>query len=409
MAGATTPDAPPPPLTRNTAFLILTGGQFVSRAGDALLALAAVWLVLELTDNNPLASSAALTFEFLPYIFFGLLAGVFVDRWDRRRTMMVADTVRGAVLLVIPALHATGRLEVWHVFAVSFVLSSLGRLFIPARQALIPDLVASTQLVRANAISEGSGQVALVFGPALGGVLLSTFGAVNLYYLDAASFFISALSLLFVRPQRTKPPASRGGLWREAAGGLRHVLRTPLLAAALLLSVVGTWAFAPVPALLPVLVRGDLAADGRTFGMLMACFFIGSVAGSAAVGRLGERLHRGRALLAGILGVGVFTLGLALAPVVAAAAAALALTGGAAAGFNVAEYSLLQQQTPADLRGRVFAVANVSAQFLRPLALILAGVLAQLAGVRVALAVMALFAIAAAGVGTTRAALRNTA
>ena len=395
-------------LTRNRGFLLFVAGQFVSRAGDALIALAAVWLVLEMTGNNPIASSAALAIEFLPFLLFGLLGGVVADRWDRRIMMAGVDLIRGLLLLLVPLLHAAGALQVWHIFVVLFVLSSLGRLFQPARQALIPDLVDGSDLVRANAIAEGTGQAAWIIGPALGGLLVATMGAANVFYLDAISFFLSAFSLLLLRPQRMQPARRVEGLWREAMGGIRHVRRVPVLRAVVSLTPSATVAFAPTPALLPVLVRGDFDAGSRVLGLLMACFFLGSIGGSALVGRLGERIHRGWSLLAALLIVGLAAGLLALAPWVVLAGVVLAMMGAAASAFNVAEYSILQTETPPELRGRVFAVAGVAAQFPRPPALLIAGLIAGIASVRLALGMMAWVALAAGLIALRSRVLRTT-
>ena len=402
------PSAPPVvPLARNRAYMTLIAGQFVSRAGDALLSLASVWLLLDLTNNNALVSTGALAFEFVPYLLFGLIAGVAVDRCDRRKTMIGADLLRGAIVLLVPLLHAAGALRVWHIFLVLFLLSSLGRLFNPARQALMPDLVAPGQLVRANAIAEGSGQAAWIVGPTVGGVLLGEIGAVNLFALDAASFFVSAVSLAFV-PMRTAAGRARtAGLWGEALGGIRHVRATPVLGVALAVSLGGTVAFAPVPALLPVLVREDFAAQSRAFGVLVACFFAGAVAGSTVLARRGARLHRGRTLAVSVFGAGIATTALATAPSVVVAAVVLALLGGLAAGVNVAEYSLLQTETPPELRGRVFAVANVATQCLRPPALIAAGLIADRTDARTALGAMAVAAILPGAAALPARALRG--
>ncbi len=397
-----------PSLYHNRGFMLLTASQFISRAGDALIAIASVILVLDLTGNNPMAAAGALAFEFIPFLLFGLVGGVLVDRWDRQRTMVVTDAARGALLLLVPVVYAAGALEVWHIYAASFALSSLGRLFTPARQAVLPDLVEPSQLTRANAIVEGTGQAAWVLGPALGGMLVAVIGAAGVYYLDAVSFFISAAAMLLIRVPATARAAKSASLWGEAMGGVRFVRGTPVLAAAIPISVAATVAFAPVPAMLPVMVRGDLASGAQTLGLLMACFFLGSVAGSAVAARAGDRLHRGRMLMIGVLGVGLSACALAAAPTAVAAAVALALLGGLAALFNVAEYSLLQQQTPAELRGRVFAVAGLSAQLLRVPALIAAGLIAGTAGVRVALAVLAIIALGAGAIAAANRALRDT-
>lgn len=404
--GHAPPSTPPQPLLRNRGFTALIAGQFVSRAGDALFSLASVWLVLDLTGNNPLASSAALAVEFLPYLLFGLVAGAYVDRWDRRRIMIAADGIRSVVTLAVPVLAALGALQVWHVFAVSFLLSSFGRLFHPARQAVIPDLVDAAQLVRANAILEGTGQAAWIAGPALGGVLVALVGAANVYYLDAASFFVSAATLLLVRP-RPHPRARAGtSLRQELLEAVRYVRERPILRTTLLVGVVGLVAFAPVPALLPVLVRGAFGAGSRELGALMACFFAGSVLTSAGIARLGQRLHRGYALAGGLGAVGIGAFVLALAPSLAVAGLTLLVLGGGAALFNVAEYSIFQAETVPELRGRVTALANVTSQAVRPPILIAAGAIAGLADARAALALLAGAALLAALGGVSSHALR---
>lgn len=404
--GHAPPSPPPQPLLRNRGFTALVAGQFVSRAGDALFSLASVWLVLDLTNNNPLASSAALAVEFLPYVLFGLVAGAYVDRWDRRRIMIVADTIRGVVTLAVPLLAVLGALHVWHVFAVSFLLSSFGRLFQPARQAVIPDLVDASQLVRANAVLEGTGQAAWIAGPALGGVLVALVGAANVYYLDAASFFVSAATLLLVRPRPHPRTPAGTSLRQELAEAVRYVRERAILRVTLLVGVVGLVAFAPVPALLPVLVRGSFGAGSRELGALMACFFVGSVLASVGIARLGQRLHRGRALAGSLGTVGLGTLVLALAPSLTLAGLMLLVLGGGAALFNVAEYSIFQAETVPELRGRVTALVNVASQAVRPPILIGAGAIAGLADARTALALLAGAALLAALGGVSSRALR---
>lgn len=393
---ATTAPVPAVPgLLANRPLTALVVGQAISRAGDALLSVASVWLVLELTNNNPLAVSAALAFEFLPFLLFGLVGGALADRWDRQRTMVTVDALRALLVLAVPLAAAAGVLALWQIFAVNFLLSSLGRIFQPARQAIIPDLVPEAQLVRANAVLEGTGQAAWVAGPALGGLLVASIGASGVYYLDAASFALSALALLALRPARRVAPRGGGGSLRaDLLAGVRHVRGHAALPAALLLGAASTVAFAPVPALLPVLVRTRLEGGARLLGVLMACFFLGSLSGSALAGRLGERLHRGWALILGALALGVAVCVLAAAPAAVLAAAALAIIGAGAALFNVAEYSLLQAESPPELRGRVAAVASVSAQALRPLALVVAGLVAGVAGIRLGLGVLAITALA---------------
>ncbi len=384
-----------PGVLANRSLVALVCAQSVSRAGDALLSIATVWLVLDLTNNNPVAVTAALAFEFLPFLLFGLLGGALADRWERRRTMITVDLLRGLLLLIVPLLAAADVLALWHIFTVTFVLSSLGRMYQPARQAIVPDLVSEQQLVRANALLEGAGQAAWVAGPALGGILVSVIGAPGVYYLDAASFGVSALLLTALHAPHRSGKRAAGSLRAGLLAGVRHVRASAVLSSALLLGAAATAAFAPVPALLSVLVRTRLDGGARLLGLLMACFFLGSIGGSVLAGKLGPRLHRGLALALGALTVGGCVCLLAAAPVAAVAAVALAATGAGASLFNVSEYSLLQAETPPELRGRVASVASVSAQALRPAALMLAGLVAGAAGVRIGLSALAVLALIA--------------
>jgi MFS family permease len=140
----------------------------------------------------------------------------------------------------------------------------------------------------------------------------------------------------------------------------------------------------------------------------MALFFVGSVAGSALVGKIGRRLHRGRTIIAGMGVLGVAIAGVGLSPSPAVAGSMLLLLGGVAAAYNVAQVSLRQQETPPELRGRVFAVAEMISQAARPLALLVAGGVASLIDVRTTLVLLAALAGVAAVMGAMHPALRQT-
>ena len=379
----------------NRPFLLLVTGQFVSRAGDGLWAVGALLIILDLSGNNPITTGFALALDIVPYLLFGFLGGVLVDRWDRRTMMMLADIERGVVLVLAALLLASGSLTLWHMVVAMLLVSSLGRLFTPARQALIPDLVEKDDLVRANAVLEGSGQAAMILGLSSAGFLAALWGNQVLLLLDAATFFISALSVVGLRVHAARAARPPTTLWQDSRGGLAVVRDWRLLRLMLLLSVVGAMTFQPVPLLLPLLVRGEMGSGAREYGLLSACFFAGSVAGSAIIGKIGAKLHRGRAMLVGFALLAAGVIGLGLAPWAAVAGAALLTIGGAASVYNIAEFSLLQQLTKPELRGRVIALANLSGQAARPVALLLAAGVSSQLGTRVSLLTMSTFALIA--------------
>ena len=200
---------------RQRNFALLWVGGLVSGLGDWFLFIALPFFVYQLT-GSALATGGMFIAETLPSILFGSLAGVFVDRWDRRRTMVVSDLSRAVVL---PALLLVRSPEsVWIVFVASFVQSSIGQFFGPARSALIPRLVSDDELVAANSLSSISGELTRLIGPVLGGAMLGLFGLASVVLADSTSFLFSAVmvGLIALAPATD---SSRGRLERGGHGG----------------------------------------------------------------------------------------------------------------------------------------------------------------------------------------------
>src|SRR5437868_2277902 len=186
----------------NTGFRNLWLGQIISQVGD-YFAILATLVVVGGFSNDPqsttLSISGVLIASALPRLLFGMLAGVFVDRWDRRRTMLTSDALRAAVtLLMIPAFLSKNLLL---LYALSFVMSSVGTFFNPAKTALIPKLVRTEDLTSANALSQTSQMLATLVGPAIAGLVFKLAGAGNewvAFVVDSISFIISAIAISLI-------------------------------------------------------------------------------------------------------------------------------------------------------------------------------------------------------------------
>lgn len=221
---------------RNTNFRNLWLGQVVSQIGDYFAFLALTVVVSGFSDNaeeTTFAVSGMMLSFTLPRLFFGLLAGVFVDRWDRRRTMLVSDFLRsGITLLMVPAV-LSGNL--WAIYALAFAMSTVGTLFNPAKGALIPELVPVEHLISANSLSQTTQMLAILIGPGLAGSTLWLVGAGNewvAFVVDSASYLVSAVMIWLVRApvravvQAAGEAAARGfgavqQVWRELLVGLK--------------------------------------------------------------------------------------------------------------------------------------------------------------------------------------------
>lgn len=366
---------------------LVWSAQVVSQLGDGMFTVGVVWLMVKLT-NSGLALSGTLFAQLLPYAVFGAAAGALADRWDRRLTMVGSDIVRGAVVVLIPLFDVFGILHAWMVPVVAFLLTSAGQFFDPAKNALVPAITPERDLLRVNALLSGTRQVLFIAGPAIGGVVIAAVGALWVFGVDAASFFISAAILARMRTSGHIPrPAgeiadeSRGKLWDDIREGLRFVWKVPILRMMLIFGTVVNFLLSPLPVIIPLFFQ-HLGINAAGFGSALSVIFSGFLLGAAYAGVRGQHLHIGgliigAMLLAGIAS-GLFGLGPPL-PVILG----LGLLGGAAIGaMEVAESTLLQRESPDEFRGRVYALYDSVSQGGRAISVALAGALSEVVGLR---------------------------
>lgn len=187
---------------RQRDFSLLWFGGVLSVTGDLFLFIALPFFVYERT-GSVLATGAMFAAETLPRLLFGSVAGVFVDRWDRKRTMIFADLSRAAVLLPLLAVAAGGPLVL--VYVVAFVEATVSMFFLPAKSAIIPNLVAERNLTAANSLDSIGEQVPSLVGPLLGGALLGVVGLSGLVLLDVATYLASALLISLISAPTAAP------------------------------------------------------------------------------------------------------------------------------------------------------------------------------------------------------------
>jgi DHA3 family macrolide efflux protein-like MFS transporter len=332
-------------------------GQVTSQFGDACYEIAMVWLVLTLTGQDYFSVGVVIFARMAPYILIGPIAGVYVDRWDRRRTMIVCDLLRGLAVLLVPLLYLLGALEVWHVAAAAFVLTTCRTFFNPALNASLPAIVRKPSLVGANALIQASGQAAMIIGPAAAGLALTVMSADALFVLDGLTFFVSAgsIALLGWRPG-PREPAAPTTMRAELADTVAVVYRTKpafwsaVLFAVGLLTISGTYRVG-----LAALAATGVGGGSAGYGLLTAALGVGTVLGALVVGRLRPRVPT-RVVFAGwaVWGLCFATMGLTGSLLLALAIAVVSGVGESAA--TVFTTSLLQSSIPPELLGKTFAL-----------------------------------------------------
>jgi Na+/melibiose symporter-like transporter len=378
----------------------LLGAGLVSLTGDWVVRVGLAYAVYALTGST-LTSALMLLASFAPQILLGSLAGVLVDRWDPRRTMIVADVLLAAGLLPLLAVHRPG--DVWIVYAVLVFEGAVQQFFAPAEQAALPALAGDERLVTANALAGQSRDAARLLGSALGGVLVATGGIGPLVAFDGASFVASAL-LIGRLPRLGAPERAHGdGFGREWRAGLALATRHPILRALLLflaITCVGEGIFGT---LFAPFVRSVLHGGGADYGMVSSAQAVGGITGGLVVASQGHRLDPVVALGAGAVAFGAVDLALFLYPLAWApvwpAAVLIAAAGLPGALLFAGAMTLLQRHTGDGVRGRVFGALGVVEGVAVVAGTLTAGLLAERLGIVPVLAAQgAGYMLAGAGV-----------
>jgi len=334
----------------------------LSLLGDGVLLVALAWQAYQLADR-PAAMAAVGVALTLPQVLLVLVAGVVSDRVDRRLLMLAADVVRAGALGLLGVLAVTGQLELWHLLTVITVYGTAAAFFLPAFDALVPEVVDEELLVEANALDQFVRPAALwLLGPALGGVLVAAHGAGPAFLLDALTFVVSAGCLTLMRVGRRSPtsdglpaePVTVRGSVRELREGLVYVARAPWLWATFVAATFTYLLFlGPTEVLLPYLVKHDLHGDAGDLGLILAAGGVSALVTAFVVGQTG--IPR-RVMTFTYTAWALATLGVAgygLAQTRGQAMAAAALIAGCEAAGAVAWTTTKQRFIPSALLGRV--------------------------------------------------------
>lgn len=364
------------------AFRRLWAASTASNLGDGVLIAAVPLLARESTDS-PVAIGLVAAAATAPWLLFGLVAGVVVDRHDRLRTMVVADVLRAGLLALTAVIVAAGDPSLPMLAAAVFALGVGETVFDTAAQAVLPRIVDRDGLEAANGRLFAGQLVANGFlGPPLGGVLVAAATAAPLA-VDAATFAASALLLRGLVPREVRPPRTEATrISADLREGLAWLWRHETVRALAIGAAVVNLAHTAALAVLVVLVRDELGASATTYGLVLGVSAVGGVVGTAVSASVTARLGRRNAL---IVSLAAFTAGLAVtaaAPHPAAVAIGLALFGVGGEVWNVVAVSYRQARVPEHLLGRVMATYRFVAYGAMPLGAAAGGALAAAAGIR---------------------------
>ncbi len=400
----TTLSAAPTPLWRNRDYMLLWCGQTVNVVGTQVSQIAYPLLVLALT-NSPAQAGFVAAARTVPWLVFALPAGALVDRWNRKRVMMLCSAGSGLALASIAVAYALGMLTIWQIVVVSFVEGTFGLVFGLAESSALLHVVPKKQLPVAVAQQNAQYSVAALIGPPLGGALYSISHLLP-FLVDSASYIVSAGSLGFIRTQFQRvQDAAQGSLLRDIGAGIDWLWRQPLIRYMAFLT--GSINFTSGLSLIIIVLATRQGASAPAIGTIFAVAGVGGICGAVLAPKIQRRLSFGQAIIGLCWFFAASFASFAFARTVPALALLLLIENLVSPTYDTVQYSYRIALIPDALQGRVNSVFRLVALGTQPLGLALTGILLESIGAEPTVLVLAAWLTIVALVTTVNGHVRH--
>jgi len=361
-------------------------GQAFSLLGSSLVQFALVWWLTEKTGSTTILATATLV-ALLPDVFLGPFAGALVDRWNRRRVMIIADTSIALITLGLVILFFTGAIQPWHIFVAMF-LRSLGSGFhYPAMTASTTLMVPGRHLARLAGANQALRGFMGIAAPPLGALLLSMMPMQNVLAIDIITAGFAVAPLLFIaipQPSREKETVTVRLVLRDVGDGFRYIASWPGLLMIVLIATLLNFLLAPAFTFLPLLVTRHFHGGAAEYGWLESVCGIGIIAGGILLGVWGGFKRKILTVMLALIGMGVGVLAIGFAPGNGyyVALGAMGLTGFMNSLANGPLGALLQAKVEPEVQGRVFTMVQSLATGMAPLSMVFAAPVAEWLGLQ---------------------------
>lgn len=386
-----------PPALKNKHFFWLWGSLLISIAGSQMQLAAIHWHIRTLTGTpDPMALGVIGMARILPIIVFSLFGGTFADTFNRRTILFITQSIMALIALVLAVLTFLGKIQIWHIYALTAIQAAAIAFDTPARQAIVPNIVSPKDLPNAfsmNSIAFNSGAV---IGPVLSGVVIATFGQEFTYLFNAISFLAVIFALIAIGdiPQDLKKAS--GINLHAMKDGFRFIFSQQLIFSTMIMDFFATF-FASANTMMPIIARDILKVGEVGYGLLISASAIGSVSAGVVFSQISNVRKQGRLFLSSVIVFGVATIAFGLSNSFISAMLALILIGASDTVSTIIRNTIRQLQTPDHIRGRMTSINQIFFQGGPNLGEVEAGVVATAMGVP--------FAIISGGIGTIIAAL----
>ena len=366
----------------------------VSNIGSWMQIVAQGWLVLSLT-NSPFYLGLVGLVRAVPTILLSLIGGVLADRFDRRRILIVTQSVAMLSSILLAVLVIADVVTVWHILTISFVSSIFFAADNPTRQALVPDLVGRERLTSAIGLNAAAWNGAAVIGPSIAGVLIAVVGVSGAFALNAASY-LAVMGVVVSMPELPRYATTKRSVAGQLVDGMRYIRSQRAIWGILLLIAIPSLGARPYIQMMPVFARDILGLGATGYGVLMAASGMGALIGAIVVTSLGASTRRGMILLSVTAGLGVTLIGFSSSQWLIPSLLLVIVVGGASTLMMSLANAVLQGLVPGEMRGRVMSVYSLIAAGFMPLGSMLLGSLGSLIGVPLAVGLGGVVTIATA-------------
>jgi DHA3 family macrolide efflux protein-like MFS transporter len=374
-------------------FFIVWTGQAFSLFGSALVQFALAWWLTKSTGSATVLATATLV-ALLPQVLAGPFVGPLVDRWDRKRIMIVADLAIALVTAGLVALFVAGVIRPWHIYLAALA-RGLGQTFhFPAMQAATPLLVPKEHLARVAGLNQGLQGAIAVVAPPVGALALGLLPVPAVLAVDIVTAAIAVSCLATVAIPRPEPSAAvvagaatapgRRGVLADMAAGIRYVRAWPGLVLLMAMAAILNFFLVPTSSLLPILVMKHFGGGPLQLSWLEAAMGVGLVVGGLGLGAWGGFKRRMHTSLLGvsIAGAGIGAVGLVPAGLLGVAVALMFIAGTALSLANGPLFAVMQATVAKDMQGRIFTLVGSLSGAMMPLGLAVAGPVSDVIGVR---------------------------
>jgi MFS family permease len=363
-------------ILQNRSFLFLWLGQVISTFGEKLNQMALIALVYKRAPGSTIELAKLLFFIVIPVFVIGPIAGVYVDRWDRKRVMVISDVLRGILVLSIPFFILFFKSFVPIYIAVFFIFS-ITRFFVVSRMAIIPDIVPKHMLLMANTLSDTTRIVATFIGMAVAGIMIEKIGAIKGFYINSITYLISALFLSnmvvkkimvhfkkdILMAKHAIKTAIRKSIWSEIKDGIKFIIEHKEIMFVtktffILMAGVGS-----VSCVIIVFIQEVFGSITQDFSILFMFLGLGAFISTMSYGRFGQWLKKERVILRCMLLSGIF---IVLFAVIAKSishlwisSAIMFVLGISLGPIMVSLNTMVHELIPQETRGRIFSSLEI--------------------------------------------------